>query len=43
MGMVYFERNLVIIEINSEEIPIKRTDNKNRERPDAHNRHGDRA
>lgn len=37
MGMVFFERNVVVYD--DEETLIQRTDNKNRERPDAHQRH----
>ena len=39
MGIVYFSRSVVISQFNQEEIPIERTDNKNRDRPDAQNRH----
>lgn len=38
--MVYFDRNMVVTHTDNEEILIERTDNKNRERPDAQNRHG---
>jgi len=39
--MVYFDRNMVVTHTNYEEILIERTDNKNRERPDAQNRHAE--
>lgn len=37
--MVFFDRNVIVSSFNQEEIPIERTDNKNRERPDANQRH----
>jgi len=40
MGKVFFFRSVVVSRFNQEVIPIERTDNKNRERPDAHHRHG---
>jgi len=39
MGLVYYDGFLVVNQINQEKIPIERTDNKNRNRPDAHSRH----
>ena len=41
MGFVYFERSVIVNK--NEEIRIKRTDNKNRQRPGAHKRHGSNA
>ena len=41
MGFVFFERSVVVNQKNQQETAIERTDNKNRERPDAHQRHGD--
>jgi len=43
LGDVFFERGVVVMQTKEGreiEIPIERTDNKNRERPDAHHRHG---
>ena len=39
MGVVYFDKNVVIR--NNEETPIERTENNDRQRPNAHNRHSE--